>query len=85
MIFAVVDDGIVVGTLSTESTPSVDVPNGRLFVNITSGPHVSGGEHYDHRSGTFMFPVLAIDRIAVLERDTATLKADVAELKRQKV
>lgn len=77
MRFAVVDNGVVVGVMAATSIPTVNVPPERMFVDITNGPDVVGGEIFDKQSGVFRFPPAgtATTRLDRLESDVALLKA----------
>lgn len=51
--YAVIDNGVVRGVLSASTPPTIDIPPGRSFVDITEQPDIKGGELYD---GTMFSP-----------------------------
>jgi hypothetical protein len=78
--FAVVDDGVVVGVLAAPTAPVLDIPPNRVFVDITDGPDVRGGESYDPKTGVFILPLVPLDlslrdRVAALELKTDAIQS----------
>lgn len=45
--YAVIENGVVVGVLSAPTPPTIDIPQGQRFVDITEQPDIRGGESYD--------------------------------------
>jgi hypothetical protein len=75
--YAVIDDSVVVGVVSSPSPPTIDVPKNRIFVNVQDLPDIKGGEIYDPVTGVFSQPIAdttITSRLAKVESDVLALK-----------
>lgn len=55
--FAAIEGGRVIGVFAAPAPPTVNVPTGRTFVDITEHPAIQGGESYDGQMFTRPAPV----------------------------
>lgn len=73
--YAAIENGVVVGVLGAASPPTLNVPRGRVFVDVTEVPEIQGGEQYDEVSGLFVAPAKSLAaRVTQIEADIASLK-----------
>lgn len=73
--FAQIDSGIVTGIVVADTPPTIHIPAGRTYVDISDLPTIRGGESYDSEHGVFgpiptnTWPSLTLeDRIDRIER-----------------
>lgn len=56
--YAAIRNGVVVGVLGASAPPTINVPLGTIFVDVTEVPDVQGGEGYDDKTGLFIPPAM---------------------------
>lgn len=71
--FAAILNGVVVGVLNGEHPPTIDVPKGVTYENVTDLAHVQGGESFVPALGFMPAPALSA-RLDKIEADVADLK-----------
>jgi hypothetical protein len=45
--FAAIENGVVVGVFAAKEMPTINVPVGRTFMDVTELPNIQGGERVD--------------------------------------